>query len=125
MSLVIVGGDLLSAVAGSEITLGTVVDSGGDVLAVLEAGASAIGPLFLTGMMLFVLGWLCMAMAFHRAPILPGSQNRWAIGALAAMAPASLVPQTTATYLYGVSLLVVSWLVGYRLFAEGRTQTKS
>lgn len=125
-SLLIVGGTLLAASAGSEITLAAVVNSGGDVLAVLEAGATSATLLFLAGVLLFVLGWLSFAMAFYRVPILPRSQNRLAIVVLVAIPIATFIPQTTGTYVYAGAVLVVSWLVGYRMIAgEGPPQITS
>lgn len=114
------GATLLGAIAGTEITLAAVVDSGGDVLAVLEAGATLTLPLVLGGFLLFELGWLSFAMAFYRARILHGVLNWAAIVALAAIPIASFVPQTWATYAHGVAILTVSWMVGYRMIAGRR-----
>jgi hypothetical protein len=118
LPLVIVGATLLGAIVGSEITLAAVVDSGGDVLAVREAGETLMLPLFLGAVLSFDLGWLCFAMAFYRARILPTALNRWAIVALVAIPIASFIPQTWGTYGYGLAILTVSWLVGYRMIVE-------
>jgi hypothetical protein len=115
--LLIVGATLLGAIVGSEITLAAVVDSGGDVLAVLEASTPSTLPLVVGGFLLFALGWLSFAMAFYRARILRGVLNWAAIVALAAIPIASFVPQTWATYAHGVAILTVSWMVGYRMIA--------
>jgi hypothetical protein len=65
------------------------------------------------------LGGLCFAVAFHRTPLLPRQLNWLAIAALVAIPIASLsIPQTTGTYVYGFAVLVVSWLVGYRMITE-------
>lgn len=116
--LLIVGATLLGAYVGTEITLAAVVDSGGDVLAVREADATVTWPLFLGGVLLFGLGWLSFAMAFYRARILPTALNRLAIVALVAIPIASFIPQTWATYAHGLAVLIVSWLVGYRMIAK-------
>lgn len=112
VALLVVSGVLLGAVVGAEITLSAVVASGSDVLAVLTAAQTWTRPLFLGAMVLFILGWLSFAVAFHRVPILYPARNRLAIVALIAIPVASLIPQTTGTYLYGTAVLVVSWLVG-------------
>lgn len=116
--LLIVGATLLGAIAGSEITLAAVVDSGGDVLAVLEGSATSTLPLVLGGFLLFGLGWLSFAIAFYRARILPSALNRVAIVALVTVLIVSFIPQTWATYAHGLAILVVSWMVGYRVIAE-------
>jgi len=113
----IVGGTLLGTIAGSEITLAAVVDSGGHVLAVLEASATSTWPLVLGGFLLFDLGWLSFAMAFYRARILRGALNWGAIVALVAIPIVSFIPQTWATYAHGLAILTVSWMVGYRVIA--------
>jgi len=115
--LLIVGGTLLGAYVGTEITLAAVVNSGGNVLAVRVADATLTAPLFLGGVLLFELGWLSFAMAFYRARILPSALNRWAMVALIAIPVAFFIPQTSGTYAYGLAILLVSWMVGYRLIA--------
>ena len=116
--LLIVGATLLGAIVGTEITLSAVIDTGGDVLAVREATEMLTLPLFLAGVLLFGLGWLSFAMAFYHARILPSALNRWAIVALVAIPIAFFVPQTSGTYAYGLAILMVSWLVGYRMIAK-------
>jgi hypothetical protein len=116
--LLIVGATLFGAIVGSEITLAAVVDTGGDVLAVREATEALTLPLVLAGFLLFGLGWLCFAMAFYRARILPSALNWLAIVALVAIPIASFIPQTLGTYAYGLAILMVSWLVGYHMIAE-------
>jgi hypothetical protein len=74
--------------------------------------------------LLFVLGWLSFAMAFYRARILPTALNCWAIVALVAIAIAFFIPQTWGTYAYGLAILMVSWLVGYRMIAERPVVTR-
>ena len=100
--LLIVSATLLGAIVGSEITLAAVVDSGGDVLAVLEASATSTWLLVL---LLFGLGWLSFAMAFYRAQILPSALNWAAVVALVAIPIASFIPQTWATYVQGLAIL--------------------
>jgi hypothetical protein len=112
-----VGATLLGAIVGSEITLAAVVDSGGDVLAVQEAGATLTLPLALVGFVSFDLGWLSFAMAFYRARILRGALNWGAIVPLVAIPIVSFIPQTWATYAQGLAILMVSWMVGYRVIA--------
>ena len=116
--LLIVGATLLGAIVGTEITLSAVIDTGGDVLAVREATETSTLPLFLAGVLLFGLGWLSFAMAFYRARILPSAPNRLATVALVAVPIAIFVPQTSGTYAYGLAILMVSWLVGYRMIAK-------
>lgn len=118
LPLLIVGGTLMATIVGTEITLAAVVDSGGDVLAVREADEALTLPVFLGGVLLFVLGWLSFAMAFYRARILPTALNWWAIVALVAVAITFFIPQTLGTYGFGLAILVVSWLVGYRVIAK-------
>lgn len=113
----LVGGALLAAVVGAEVTLAAVVDTGGDVHAVLETGVTF--PPFLAGMALFALGWLCFAVAFYRVPLLPMPLNWLVIAASVAIPVAALaIPQTTGAYVYGLAVLVVSWLVGYRVLTQ-------
>lgn len=115
--LLLAGGTLLSAVAGSDITLAAVATSGQDVLAVLAAGETAVAPLYLGGAVMFATGWLLLAVALHRPPILP-PLSRWVTTtALAVVAIALFVPQTSATYAYGAALVVANWLIGYRILA--------
>jgi hypothetical protein len=116
--LLVMGATLLGAIAGSEITLAAVVDSRGRVLEVLEAGATSTWPLVLGGFLLFDLGWFSFAMAFYRARILRGALNWGAIVALVAIPIVSFIPQTWATYAHGLAILMVSWMVGYRMIAE-------
>jgi hypothetical protein len=116
LPLLLVGGTLLGALAGSEITLAAVARSGQDVLAVLEAGENAVA-LYLGGALMFATGWLCLAVALHRAPILPRAQTWVATVALAVVAGALFVPQTSGTYAYGAALVVANWLIGYRMLA--------
>jgi hypothetical protein len=116
--LLIVGITLLGAYAGTEITLAAVVNTGGNVLAVRVADATLTAPLFLGGVLLFGLGWLSFAMAFYRARILPSPLNWWAIVALVAIPIASFIPLTLGTYAYGLAILMVCWMVGYRVIAE-------
>jgi uncharacterized membrane protein YhaH (DUF805 family) len=59
MRLLLMGGTLLGALVGSEITLAAVVTSGQDVLAVLEAGETSVAPLYFGGALMFAAGWLC------------------------------------------------------------------
>lgn len=119
-TLVVLGGVLLAAVVGSEVTLAAVVTSGGDVLSVLEEAEAFSFPLFGVGVLLFVPGWLSFAVAFHRARPLPGTANRAAIVAMVAILVGFLLPQTSGTYIYGTALLVVSWLAGYNMLTDGR-----
>jgi len=116
--LLIVGASLLGAYAGTEITLAAVVNSGGNVLAVRVADATLTAPLFLGGVLLFGLGWLSVAMAFYRARILPSALNWWAMVALVAIPIASFIPQTWGTYAYGLAIIMVCWMVGYRMIAR-------
>lgn len=88
------------------------------MLAVHEAGAALTLPLVLAGFVLFDLGWLSFAMAFHRARILRGALDQGAIVALVAIPIVSFIPQTWATYAQGLAILSVSWMVGYRVIAE-------
>lgn len=115
LPLLFLGGAVWGAIAALEITHAAVVHSGGDVLAVMETNAAWIGPYLLGGALLFVLGWISLAVAFYRVPILPRALNWLAIGALALIVMASSIPQTLGTYGLGIGALVVSWLVGYRI----------
>lgn len=112
LALLIVGGVLLGAVVGAEITLSAVVNSGFDVLAVLIEAETWTRPLFIGGIALFALGWLSFAVAFHKVAMLGQTRSRLAIMALIAIPVGTLIPQTTGSYVYGVAVLVVSWLVG-------------
>lgn len=110
--LLIVGGVLQGAVVGAEITLAAVVNSRLDVVAGLIEAETWTRPLFMGAMALFVMGWLSFAVAFRKVPILPAARNRLAIALLVAILIATFIPQTTGNYLLGISMLVVSWLVG-------------
>lgn len=112
ITLLIVGGVLLGAVVGAEITLAAVATNGLDVLAVLIEVETWTRPLFIGGIGLFVLGWLSFAVAFRKVAILPQARNRLAIVLLVAILIASIIPHTTGSYVYGAAVLVVSWLVG-------------
>jgi hypothetical protein len=117
LPLLLVGGMLLGAAAGSEITLAAVVTSGQDVLAVLQTGESAVA-LYLGGAVTFATGWLCLAVALHRAPIMSPAQRWMATVALTVVAGALFVPQTSAACAYGVALVVANWLIGYHMLAD-------
>lgn len=112
VTLLIVGGPLLGAVVGAEITLSAVVMSGSDVSVVLTEGETWTRPLFIGAIALFILGWLSFAVAFAKVPILPPGKNRLAMVALIAIPFGTFIPQTSGSYLYGLAVLVVSWLVG-------------
>lgn len=112
LALLIVGGVLLGAVVGAEITLSAVVNSGSDVLAVLTEAETWTRPLFIGGIALFALGWLSFAGAFYKVAMLGQTRSRLAIMALIAIPVGTFIPQTTGSYVYGVAVLVVSWLVG-------------
>lgn len=118
MPLLFVGATLLGALVGSEVTLAAVATSGQDVLAVLEASETSITPLYLGGALLFAAGWVSLAVAFRRAPILPSVQNGVAVVALIVIPIGLFVPQTSGAYAYGVALLVPNWLIGYRMIAD-------
>lgn len=113
--LLIVGGTLLAGLVGAEVTLAAVVESGGDVHAVLATGVTWA---FVAGMPLFAIGWVCFAAAFWRAPLLPGVRNRVAILAMLTIPVWFLVPQTSASYAYATAILVVSWLVGHQVATD-------
>ncbi len=122
--LLLVGGALLAALVGAEVTLGAVAHTGGDVHAVLETGVT--WPLVLAGMPLFAVGWLCFAVAFYRSPLLSPPLNWLAIAALIAIPISALaIPQTSGTYVYGFGVLVVSWLVGFRLLKGAKSSVTS
>lgn len=57
----------------------------------------------------------------HRAPILPRAHRWLASIALAVVAGALFVPQTSAAYAYGAVLVVANWLIGYHILA-GKTR---
>lgn len=117
-ALLAVSGVLQGAVVGSEITLSAVVDTGSDLLAVLTEVELWTRPLFIGAIVLFMLGWLSFGVAFRRVPILPPARNRLAIVALIAIPVASLIPQSSGTYLYGIAMLLVCWLVGFGVTAR-------
>jgi hypothetical protein len=105
------GGVLLAPVVGAEVTLAAVVDTGGDVHAVLGTGVTV--PPFLASMALFALGWR------PTGPVAPHAADWLDIAASGAIPVAALAtPQTTGTYVYGLAVLVVSWLVGYRVLTQ-------
>ena len=118
VTLLILGGTLLTALVGSEVTLAAVATSGRNLLAVMEAGETASSSLISGGALLFSLGWVSFGIALQRAPMLPGVANRAAIVALTVIPIGFLIPQTTGTYIYATALLVMSWLVGYDLIRE-------
>lgn len=120
MPLLFVGATLLSALVGSEVTLAAVATTGQDVLAVLQASQTLTAPLYLGGALLFAAGWLTLAVAFRRVPILPSLQNRMVVVALLVVPIAMFIPQTSGTYAYGIALLVPNWLLGYRMFSVAR-----
>ena len=117
--LLLIGGALLAAGVGAEITLASVAVSGQDVLAVLEAGETFMGPLYLAGATLFATGWIFVAIALHRAPILPPLRRWLASTAFAVVAIALFVPQTSAAYPYGAALIVANWLIGHHILTDG------
>lgn len=67
---------------------------------------------------MFATGWLCLAVALHRAPILSPAQRWVATVALTVVAGALCVPQTSAAYAYSVALVVVNWLIGYHMLTD-------
>jgi hypothetical protein len=117
LPLLFVGGGLWAAVGASEITLAAVVNSGGDVLTVMETNQTWMGPYVVGAALLFALGWVSLGVAFYQSPILPRPLNRLAIAMVAIIVLGFGIPQTTGTYALGAGALTVSWLVGYRVFA--------
>lgn len=117
LPLLFLGGAVWGAIAALEITYPAVAKSGGDLLAVMETNEAWIAPYLLVGASLFLLGWISLAVAFYRVPILPRAMNWVAVAAIVLIVIASLIPQTTGTYGWGIGALVVSWLVGYRIMA--------
>jgi len=115
LPLLFLGSAVWGAIAALEITYAAVANSGGDVLAVMETNEAWTVPYVLVAAPLFVLGWISLAVAFYRVPILPRALNWVAIAALVLIVLASFIPQTTGTYGWAIGALVVSWLVGYRI----------
>ena len=122
LGLLLAGGTLLAASVGSEITLAAVATSGQDVLATLQAGEHTTAPLHFGGALAFAAGWVCLAVALHRAPILPRAQTWVATAALAIVAGMLFVPQTSAAYAYSAALVTANWLIGYHMLA-GKSRT--
>jgi len=117
--LLFIGGAVWGAIAALEITYAAVAKSGGDVLALMEANAAWTTPYLLGGALLFVLGWISLAVAFYRVPILPRALNWVAIAGLVVIVIGQALPGTRGTYALGIGPLVVSWLVGYHIMAGG------
>lgn len=116
--LLFLGGAMWGAIAALEITYAAVANSGGEVLAVMETNEAWAVPYVLLAAPIFLLGWISLAFAFYRVPILPDTLNWVAIAAIVLIVLASFIPQTTGTYGWGVGALVVSWLVGYRIMTR-------
>jgi len=115
--LLFIGGAVWGAIAALEITYAAVAKSGGDVLALMEANAALTTPYLLGGALLFVLGWISLAVAFYRVPILPRALNWMAIAGLVVIVLGQALPGTRGTYALGIGPLVVCWLVGYRIIS--------
>lgn len=118
LPLLLAGGALLGASVGSEITLAAVATSGQDVLATLVAGEHTTTPLHFGGALMFAAGWVCLAVALHRGRILPRAQTWVATAALAVVAGALFVPQTSAAHAHGAALVVANWLIGYHTLTD-------
>lgn len=116
-TFLVVGGVLLAALVGSEVTLSAVVTSGGDVLRVLERGEAMSLPLISIGSLLFVLGWLSFGVSLRRASFLPQTMTRLAMVALALISIGFLIPTSASGYVYGAGLLVLNWLIAYRMIS--------
>jgi hypothetical protein len=116
-TFLIAGGVLLAALVGSEITLSAVVTNGGGVLRVLERAEATSLPLISIGSLFFVLGWLSFGVSLRRASFLPQMMTRLAMVALALISIGFLIPTTASGYVYGAGLLVLNWLIGYRMIA--------
>lgn len=115
--LIIAGGVLMAALVGSEITLSAVVTSGGDVLRVLERAEATSLPLISIGSLLFVLGWLSFGVSLRKASFLSQRMTRLAKVALASITIGFLLPTTVSGYVYGSGLLVLNWLIAYRMIS--------
>ncbi len=112
--LLIAGGTVFNAVWGMEIAGAAVANVGGDVEAVFKESDRWLGPAGILGYVMWILGWLSMALAVFRSRILGRGQTRVVLAATVVMIGGLSYPSTGGGYLFAFGLLGFTWMLGYR-----------
>ncbi len=124
--LLILGGTVFNAVWGMEIAVAAVANVGGDVEAVLKESDRWLGPVGIVGYVVWIIGWLSMAVAVYRSRIL-GRRQTWVILVSTIVMIGGLsYPSTGGGYLFAFGLLGFTWMLGYHaLVGEGHSGRSS
>ncbi len=111
--LLVAGGIVFAAVWGMEITVAAVADLGGDVEAVFDESDRWLGPVGIAGYVMWILGWLSMALAVYRSRCL-GRRQMWVVlVATVVMIGGLSYPATGGGYLFAFGLMGFTWMLGY------------
>ena len=111
--LLVAGGIVFAAVWGMEITVAAVANLGGDVEAVFDESDRWLGPVGIAGYVMWILGWLSMAVAVYRSRTL-GRRQMWVVlVATAVMIGGLSYPATGGGYLFAIGLMGFTWMLGY------------
>ncbi len=117
---VLVGGTVVGSGFGGELAAAAVANAGGDVRAVMDAAEPWFNVLFGVGGLLFLVGWLCFAVAVYRGrPLADGLILPVAI-AMVVVGVAPLVPHSIAGYVVAVALAIAEWPIGARWWSAER-----
>jgi hypothetical protein len=121
--LSIFGAATFAAALGTDITAAAVANSGGDVVAVLDAVEPWTNAIYGIGGIAFSLGLLGLAIATYRGKALGSSQLDLVVAiAFLVVAVGNLVPQSIAEYVIVVALCVAMWPFAYRAWGETSMQ---
>ncbi len=111
--LLVAGGIVFAAVWGMEITVAAVADLGGDVEAVFDESDQWLGPVGIAGYVMWILGWLSMALAVYRSRCL-GRRQMWVVLVATVLMIGGLsYPATGGGYLFAFGLMGFTWMLGY------------
>ncbi len=98
--LLIGGGTVFNAVWGMEIAVAAVANVGGDVEAVFNESDRWLGPAGIVGYVMWIFGWLSMALAVYRSRILGRRQTWVVLAATIVMIGGLSYPSTGGGYLF-------------------------
>ena len=111
--LLVGSGTVFIGVWGFEVTVAAVANVGGDVEAVFEETDQWFGPVGLAGYVMFILGWLSMALAVRSSHVLGRRQTWVVLGATVVMLAGLSWPATGGGYLFSFGMMGFTWILGY------------
>ncbi len=116
--LLVAGGIVFAAVWGMEITVAAVANLGGDVEAVFDESDRWLGPIGIVGYVMWILGWLSMALAVYRSRTLGRGQMWVVLVATVAMIGGLSYPATGGGFLFAFGLMGFTWMLGYHALSR-------